>query len=240
MALGSAIDVPSGYEMPDEKSWRHPRHLVYRYLIPDLREHLAVLEGRVVDVGCGVQPYRQFLGPKVTEHVGVDRRGNFSCPDIEGDALNLPFPDASFDAALSTQVLEHVADPQRALHEVARVLRPGGTLILTCPGTWPHHEAPYDFFRFTRFGLEHLLQQAGFTAVVLKPQGGMWASIGQLLNLELPGRGLVARWFLVPLVNLLARGLEARGARQEMALNWFVRAVRQEAPASSLPGSGPH
>lgn len=225
MALEKIITLPDGYDPPGYKPRNHSRHLTYQSLIADLEEHLATLEGRVIDVGCGVQPYRRFLGPQVTEHVGVDRLGAFAQPDLEGDALHLPVPDGSFDAALSTQVLEHVPEPQLAMQELARVLRPGGTLILTCPGTWPHHEEPYDFYRYTRYGLEHLLKQSGFRIVELKAQGGTWATIGQMICLE------VTRWPLrflwVPLVNSVARYLDGRPTRQELALNWFVRAVRE-------------
>lgn len=225
MALNRVIALPPGYDPPGFKPRSHSRHLTYQRLIADLQEHLATLEGRVLDVGCGVQPYRAFLGPNVTEHVGIDRTGAFAQPDLEGDALNLPVPDACFDAALSTQVLEHVPDPQRALRELARVLRPGGTLILTCPGVWPHHEEPYDFYRYTRFGLEHLLKEAGFRIMELKAQGGFWATIGQMLCLEVTRWPL--RWVWVPLVNTMAGLLDNRSTRQELALNWFVRAVRE-------------
>lgn len=227
MGLDRVIDLPNGYDLPGYKPRNHSCHLTYQTLIPGLEQQLATLEGRVIDVGCGVQPYRRFLGPGVTEHVGVDRLGAFAQPDLVGDALNLPVPDGSFDAALSTQVLEHVPDPASALKELARVLRPGGTLILTCPGTWPHHEQPYDFFRFTRYGLEHLLEQAGFRVVEFKALGGIWATIGQMICLE------VTRWPLrfiwVPLVNRLASFMDRRPARQELALNWLVRAIRRDA-----------
>jgi SAM-dependent methyltransferase len=225
MALEKVIPDPPGYDAPGYKPRSHSRHLTYASLIADLERNLPTLEGRVIDVGCGVQPYRRFLGPKVTEHVGVDRLGAFAQPDLEGDALNLPVPDASFDAALSTQVLEHVPQPQLALKELARVLRPGGTLILTCPGTWPHHEQPYDFYRYTRFGLEYLLQDAGFQIIELKAQGGTWATIGQMICLEVTRWPLRSIW--IPLINSLAAFLDKRPARQELALNWFVRAVRK-------------
>lgn len=226
MGLHSKIETPPGYSMPGEQPSGHYLHLVYHYLMADLREQLATLEGRVIDVGCGLQPYRHLLGPRVTEYVGVDRRGPFSAPDVEGDALRLPLPDASFDAGLSTQVLEHVTDPLAALRELARVLRPGATLVLTCPGTWPHHEIPHDYFRFTRFGLEHLLREAGFAPRIVRPQGGMWATIGQMLALELFHGGSRTQRF-IPALNALAKRLDARGAREEMALNWLVRADRR-------------
>lgn len=225
MGLDKVIELPPGYDPPGYKPRRHSCYLTYHTLIGDLEQQLATLQGRVIDVGCGVQPYRRFLGPGVTEHVGVDRLGAFAQPDLEGDALNLPVPDASFDAALSTQVLEHVPEPALALKELARVLRPGGTLVLTCPGTWPHHEQPYDYFRYTRFGLEHLLEQAGFVVVELKPLGGIWATIGQMICLEVTRWPLRSIW--VPLVNSLAAALDKRPARQELALNWIVRATRK-------------
>ena len=104
----------------------------------------SLLEGRVVDVGCGLQPYRKLLGSKVTEYVGVDRAGPLCRPDVEGDALSLPFEDATFDALMSTQLLEHVVDPRKALAGMARVLKSGAPVVLTAPGTWPEHEVPYD------------------------------------------------------------------------------------------------
>jgi SAM-dependent methyltransferase len=226
MSTRSKIQPPDGYTMPGDQASGHYLHIVYRYLMADLRKHLATLEGRVVDVGCGMQPYRHLLGAKVTAYVGVDRKGPFTAPDIEGDAMSLPLPDATFDAALCTQVLEHVTDPLRVLKELSRVLRPGGTLILTCPGTWPLHECPHDFFRFTRYGLEHLLAEAGFASPCIESQGGMWASIGQLINLELSHSGTFGVR-LAPLVNFFALRLEARGPKEHMALNWFVRAINQ-------------
>ena len=223
MGLRTDIRVPAGYDMPGDRPASHYLHLVYHYLLRDLRAELPRLRGRVVDAGCGLQPYRHMLGPDVTEYVGVDRRGDFTAPDVEGDALDLPLPDASFDGAMSTQVLEHVTDPGRALRELARVLRPGGRLVLTCPGTWPHHEAPYDFTRFTRYGLEHLLREAGFVIDEIREQGGVWATIGQMLALELFHLGARGQRF-VPMVNRLAKRLDARGGREELALNWLVLA----------------
>lgn len=223
MALGKHIDHVPGWDRPGDRPVGHYLHLHYRPLWRSLQEELAKLEGRVLDIGCGLQPYRELLGPRVTEHVGVDRPGRFTAPDVEGDALNLPFPDATFDSVLSTQVLEHVPNPAAAVHEMARVLKPGGRVVLTVPGTWPHHEQPYDFFRYTRFGLEELFRR-DFTDVRVQAQGGTWSTIGMMLNLELQQhRGFR---MLIPLVNRLAIMLERRGAHHELALNWLVTAQR--------------
>lgn len=225
MALGRHIEHVPGWDRPGDRPIGHYLHLHYHPLFTSLRDELAKLEGRVLDVGCGLQPYRELLGPKVTEHVGLDRPGKFTAPDVEGDATNLPFEPATFDAVLSTQVLEHVPDPHAAVAQIARVLKPGGRVVLTAPGCWPHHEQPYDFFRYTRFGLEELFRK-DFVDVRITEQGGTFSTIGMMLNLELQQhRGFRS---LIPLVNRIAVMLERRGAaRHELVLNWLVTARRK-------------
>ncbi len=222
MALGTEISPPAGFDGPGQKPPHHAMYLHYAPLWRDLVAELPKLEGRVIDVGCGLQPYRKLLGPRVTEYVGVDRSSPLSFPDVEGDALSLPFDDASFDSVMSTQVLEHVLDPRLALANMARVLKPGGRIVLTAPGTWPAHEVPYDFSRFTRWGLETMLAAAGFVDVQIRAQGRTWATIGQMLALELnhhyPYR------LLIPLLNRMFLFLESRGAREDLVLNWLVTA----------------
>ncbi len=222
MALGTEIPLPEGFDGPGEKPLNHVVYLHYAPLWRDLAAELPKLEGRVIDVGCGLQPYRKLLGPRVTEYVGVDRRGPLSYVDVEGDALSLPFADASFDSLMSTQVLEHVLDPRLALVNMARVLKPGGRIVLTAPGTWPAHEVPYDFTRFTRWGLETMFEAAGFVDVKVSPQGGTWATIGQMLALEVNHH--YPYKLLVPLINRVFRFLEGRGAREDLVLNWLVTA----------------
>jgi SAM-dependent methyltransferase len=121
-------------------------------------------------------------------------------------------------------VLEHVPEPERALAEAVRVLRTGGRLILTVPGVWPTHEAPYDFWRFTRHGVLRLLAQHGIEFGELKVLGGLWATVGQMVNLEL-GRHAVLRE-LVPVVNLASGALDRLGAREDLVMNWFVDGTR--------------
>jgi SAM-dependent methyltransferase len=78
--------------------------------------------------------------------------------DIQADAYHLPFGDDTFAVALCAEVIEHTHSPALALREIRRVLKPGGKLLLTTPFAFPIHYAPTDYYRFTRFGLTHLLK----------------------------------------------------------------------------------
>ena len=209
---------------PHRASWRQPLHLHLAPLWDALARELALLRGRVVDVGCGHKPYRAMLGPGVTEYVGVDRAGPHAAPDVVGDASRLPFDDASFDAGVSFQVYEHVRDPRACLRELARVVKPGGTVLFTVPGVWPAHEVPHDHWRFTRDGLVALLADAELVEGEVTALGGLWSALGQMANLELD-----KRWWargLIPWVNLGARALGPT-AREELVLNWLAVAKRR-------------
>jgi SAM-dependent methyltransferase len=140
-------------------AWLLPRRLA------SLAPLLAVPDGgRVLDYGCAEQPYRRFFGPGVA-FVGADLPGN---PDadvtIAGDGT-LPVADEAFDAVLSTQVLEHVADPATYLEECRRVLRPGGRLLLSTHGLMVYHPDPVDYWRWTAAGLEQIITAAGLRIV---------------------------------------------------------------------------
>lgn len=210
---------------PHLPSWRQPFYLHLRPLWLALSEALSTCQGKVLDVGCGLQPYRPMLGAGTTEYVGLDRESPMATPTVVGDAMDIPFPDGHFDVVLSTQVLEHVPEPERALREAVRVLRPGGRLILSVPGVWPTHEAPHDYWRFTRHGLERLLDQHGISYDRLVRLGGLWATVGQMANLELQ-RGVFRRE-LVPFVNLFSAALDRLTWREDLALNWFVDGIRR-------------
>ena len=90
----------------------------------------------------------------------------------------MPIEDAAFDAVLCTQVLEHLEWPRESVKEMYRVLKPGGTLYMTVPMASPEHQVPYDFFRYTSYGLESICKNAGFQQIKITPFGGMrvrWA-----------------------------------------------------------------
>jgi SAM-dependent methyltransferase len=162
-------------------SLRHPGWLIRRLIARDLRRAGSHAAGRLLDIGCGQMPYRALF-PQVTEYIGIDRPTPLhpdDRPALWSDALRLPFADASFDTVLATQVLEHVAEPGALIAEAARVLRPGGVLLLTAPHIWELHEEPHDYFRFTRYGLAYLLGRAGMRTEEIRPQGGLFVMLAQ-------------------------------------------------------------
>jgi SAM-dependent methyltransferase len=135
----------------------------YLHLV-DLREaldlHKTSEKISVLDYGCGGSPYRslfpnsKYLRADFTPCDGLD----FLLP---ADS-SIPAPDSSFDMVLSTQVLEHVPEPANYVAECFRVLKPGGSLVVTTHGLFEDHGCPYDFQRWTADGLRLLLERAGF------------------------------------------------------------------------------
>jgi SAM-dependent methyltransferase len=140
---------------------------------------------RVLDAGAGDAPYRELFAH--CEYVTADWPNSVHAGGRAADVLasldDLPIEDASFDAAVSTQVVEHVPHPAAVLGELHRVLCTGGTLWLTAPLVWPLHEEPHDFFRYTEHGLRQLLDDAGFVQVEVRPRNGCLATLSQLTAL---------------------------------------------------------
>ena len=143
----------------------NPFYFARRGLRDGLGEFLPALAGEVLDVGCGRKPYAHLT--RATRYVGVDidtpATRALAAADHYYDGRTLPFADASFDAVLCSQVLEHVFTPAEFLREIHRVLRPGGVLLLATPFVWDEHEQPQDFGRYSSFGLKDLLQRTGYT-----------------------------------------------------------------------------
>jgi SAM-dependent methyltransferase len=156
-------------------TYLHPRFVASRELRAALVADAGAAHGRLLDIGCGLKPYRELFAPFVTEHIGVDvpvSMHGLSALDAQASALALPFATASFDTVLATEVLEHVPAPEVMLGEIARILRPGGTLILSVPFHEPLHELPYDYYRYTEVALDYLLGAQGLRVREVHRRGG--------------------------------------------------------------------
>ena len=147
----------------------------FRATRPALSRHAR---GRVLDVGCGHMPFRALVLGQVERYEGFDVEARVPGVDHIGDAQAMTgLPDDGYDTALCFEVLEHLPQPERALADIARVLRPGGTLVLTVPHLSRLHEEPHDYFRFTRHGLRVMLERAGLVPRSIDPYGGLFSFV---------------------------------------------------------------
>lgn len=165
------------------------------YLTKDLKKIIKKYKfsGTLLDFGCGQKPY-QSLFKNITEYKGIDFK-NYSInkdfkekePDcyFKDDYLNtliLPFEDNSFDNAVSFQVLEHHKNPKKMIKEIFRITRPNGYILITAPFLGGIHEEPYDYQRFTKYGLIELFKQHNCQILEIKEQGSLFSVISMLLN----------------------------------------------------------
>jgi SAM-dependent methyltransferase len=166
---------------------RNPDFLVLDARRKILSGWLTRLQGSalsVLNVGGRIQPYRSLIADRTQQYVAID-------PQIEGlvDVVavgeRLPFPDDRFDVVICTQVLSYAADPWQLVGELKRVLRPGGTLLLSAPAFFPQHHD--ERWRFVRNGLQLLL--GGFSSVEIVPEGASIAGICRSMS--------VAVWLLL-------------------------------------------
>jgi SAM-dependent methyltransferase len=165
--------------------------LAWSYVVESLREVAPQAKGALLDVGCGDKPYEAIFLPYVTSYVGIEHEPTFletnasthaRGPDLYYKGDTLPFADASFDTVLNVQVLEHCPEPQTLLHEMARVLRPDGRLILSAPFSFRLHEQPHDYFRYTPHGLRSMCEKEGLEILSVIPQGSLWSLVAHKLN----------------------------------------------------------
>jgi len=159
-------------------SWCSHNWLALQVNNNSLKGVINKIRGRVVDLGCGVAPYKSDILSVAEDYIGVDWESSFhdqSQVDIFANLCEvLPIGDCFADTVVSFQVLEHLPEPSIFLKEAHRILRPDGTIIITVPFMWHVHEAPYDYYRFTRYGLEYLFKKAGFSSIVIKENTGYW------------------------------------------------------------------
>ena len=136
-----------------------------------LADNAGAVSGVLLDLGAGNQPFKAWYSALAQRCVAVDVAPAPGL-DLLSLAAPLPFASATFDTVLCTSVLEHVHDAEAAVTEIARILKPGGRLIITVPFLYPTHEAPYDFWRTTHWGLRSVLTRHGLEVDTVAAQGG--------------------------------------------------------------------
>ena len=149
-----------------------------------------------LDVGCGTRPYEIHFPKGTYFGVDVDHSGRdikLKSPDFFYDGTILPFQNSIYDGVICTQVLEHVTDPKQIISEISRVLKPGGVLIVSIPFAWQEHEEPFDFFRYSSYGMGMMLREKGFNVTQCSKDLGAIESIAVLLNVYI-SNNLSSKW----------------------------------------------
>lgn len=204
-----------------------------------IKHRTPLLKGLIIDLGCGERPFEQDILKYADTYIGVDWSNTIHGLQAEIIAdLNqpLPLPDESYDHVVSFEVLEHLSEPQVMLSEAYRILRPTGGLTLSMPFQWWIHEEPWDYQRFTRYGLEYQLKKAGFSNIVIQPTTGFWTMWILKLNYQLTKLVLgpkilrtLIRVFLIPLwwvLQMLAIFLDKFWKEDRETAGYFVTAQK--------------
>lgn len=153
--------------------------------------------GRLLDIGCGERPYERYSN--VEKYLGAEIAGG-AHPDTKKkvdfyyDGRNLPIRTASVDWILSSEVLEHVNEPDMFIKEMNRVIKDGGEVILSTPQTWGLHEEPFDYYRYTKYGLKYLFEKNGFKIIKSNSTTGLMGTIGQRLSSHMFGLSSKKTW----------------------------------------------
>lgn len=131
------------------------------------------IHGKLLDAGAGKLPHRYLVKPFHVEYKSLDFKPTHPELDYVADVQAMPISDKTFDSAMCFEVLEHVPNPEKGLRELYRVLKPGGTLVFSVPHFLYLHNEPYDFYRYTKYGIRELATRVGFEVINIRPSGGL-------------------------------------------------------------------
>ncbi|MHB8745780.1 MAG: glycosyltransferase [Gammaproteobacteria bacterium] len=208
----------------------------------------------VLDVGAGTCPYRKLFAHcnykshdfKQYEGVKLGGTTDYGSIDYCSDITAIPVPDNSFDVVLCTEVLEHVPEPIEAMREFARILKPGGKMLLTAPLGCGLHQLPYHYYGgYTPEWYKHFAQKFGLEITEVVPNGGFFRLLAQETarvawtlpqHRHLHGSNvqfiqqLFGEW-----IPRYLFALEEKCFIDQFTVGYHVEAVKQAAPALQRP-----
>lgn len=193
--------------------------------------------GEMLDVGAGEFQRYAGLFKKVTAYKTLDL-DEASKPDIVASATAIPLPANSIDSIVCTQVLGDIVRPEEAIKEFYRILKSGGVVLLTESFMNELHGEPFDYWRFTKYGLRFLFEQNGFEVIKIEPVGGFWAVVAHYKIRYLIERfnlysSLVLNIIFRPFLSLYGRlllrmdRLTENQASQKFTLGWLIIARKK-------------
>jgi SAM-dependent methyltransferase len=213
-------------------SLRNPNWLILRHrrrIIEEGIKRLPTTGLAVLDVGGRLQPYRPLLGARVKSYVAIDPQLT-PLVNVAAVAEALPFPEGQFDLVICTQVLEYLPEPARGVDEIRRVLRPGGSALISAPSVFVR-DCDHEYWRFLPEGLRYLLQD--FAEVKVIPEGNSVTGLFRTLNVFLISfarpkfLARVLAWTLVPVLNVAGSILERCGGTGDYFTANFSAWVRK-------------
>lgn len=174
-----AVDVGWGADWRNDMSAR----TIFEHMLEASR--FATSDHVVLDVSAGQMQYKPFY--QHAHYVAMDAaigdmNWDYTRLDIIADAMHLPIRNSSIDTVLNFTSLEHYPNPNQFFFEVSRILKPGGRLFLFAPCVYLEHQQPYDYGRYTRYGLQNMCLQNGLEVVSLKPANSLLHTAVTLLK----------------------------------------------------------
>lgn len=192
----------------------NPFFFLRRPLFLNVKALAPKLSGKLLDFGCGRKPYENLF--RVNEYVGIDmeqtgHEHKNSKIDVYYDGKHIPFPDESFDSVFCSEVFEHVFNLDEIIVEIKRVMKTDARILVTVPFAWHEHETPYDFGRYTSFGIKHLFEKNGFEIMEYRKSGNfirvnfqLWALyFYSIINTNNGGLNFLLRMLFIIPINIM-------------------------------------
>ena len=164
----------------------NPFYLIRKGIYKGVKENAVHLRGKLLDFGCGSKPYKDLFD--VEEYIGLDTQNSGhnhkdESIDVFYDGKTIPFNNNHFDSVFSSEVFEHVFELEDSLKEIRRVCKPNGHLLITVPFVMSEHEIPYDYARYSSYGIKYLLEKNGFQIINQTKTSNNIQTIFQMWNI---------------------------------------------------------